>query len=117
VKLEELAMTVAMPVWAGGISPVFDAARHLMVVEVEHGKEAHREEVLLPEQSVLHRASRMVDLGVDVLICGGISRGQSELLRAYKVKVLPWVAGKPDQILVDYLAGELSDRQHTMVGH
>ena len=110
-------MKVAIPVWEGRVSPVFDAARRLMVVKLEGGMEMDRREIPLAEQSPSHRARRMADLEVDVLICGAISRSCVDLMDALKITVIPWVTGKPDEILSTFIAGELPNPQYAMPGH
>jgi len=110
-------MMVAIPVWGGRISPVFDAAKRLMVVKVERGKEIHRREVSLPVESQQHRVGRMANLGVDVLICGGISRSCADLMEGLNIRIVPWVSGEPDQVLVAYITGELPCSRFAMPGH
>ena len=110
-------MKVAMPVWEGRISPVFDAARRLMVVDVIQDMEIKRREVPLGGVSPLYRVRRMADLGVDVLICGGISRSYVDLMDAFTIAVVPWITGEPEQILTAYLRGDLPSLQFAMPGH
>lgn len=109
-------MTVAMPIWENRISPVFDASRRLLVVALEDGRETDRYDVSLDEESSPARARRILDLGVDVLICGGISRSLSALLIDLRVEVIPWVSGSPEQVLAAYLLDGLSSPRFTMPG-
>ena len=81
-------MKVAMPVWEGRVSPVFDVSRRLLVVEAQGGVEVDRCEVPLGEESPPHRAGRLVDMGVDVLICGGVSRSLVDALNVFKIAVV-----------------------------
>ena len=114
--LDGSGIKVAMPVWGDRISPVFDAAGRLLVVEVEEGAEVDRSEVPLGEGSLPSRARRLSELGVDVLICGAISRALGDLLDDSGIRVVPWISGEPDPVLSAYLAGELSDSDFAMPG-
>jgi len=109
-------MKIAMPVWGGRISPVFDASRRLLVVALEDGQEAERYDVPLDEESLPARARRVSDLGIDVLICGGISRALSALLIDLRIEVVPWISGGSEQVLAAYLTDGLSSPRFAMPG-
>ena len=109
-------MKIAMPVWEGGISPVFDVARQLLVVEIEGREVRKRSKVALREEIPRDRVSRLVELGVEVLICGGISRSLADFSRSCGVELIPWIKGAPDQILAAYLSGNLDAPRFAMPG-
>jgi predicted Fe-Mo cluster-binding NifX family protein len=109
-------MKVALPIWEGGLSPVFDVARVLLVVEMHKRKWVHRYEIPFSEEGLLRRVLRVIDLGVDVLICGAISKDMEDQLKARHVTVISWVSGDPDQVLKAYCAGELPHPRFAMPG-
>jgi len=100
-------MKIAIPVWEKGISPVFDTASRLLVVEVEDQKEASRFEIYLDEQDFSRRCVRIRNLGIDILICGAISRPYSRMLMASGIKVIPELSGQAGDVLDAYLQGNL----------
>ncbi|MGB2808480.1 MAG: hypothetical protein WBC22_12115, partial [Sedimentisphaerales bacterium] len=67
-------MKLAIPIYNDNISNVFDFAHKLLLVDIENGKEANRSEVALENQLLPQRAGQLKNLGVDVLVCGAISR-------------------------------------------
>ncbi len=109
-------MCVAIPVWNDRVAPVFDAACRLVLVDVENGVEQGRREETIPESLLGRRAKRLVELGVNVLICGGISRHLAALLEASGITVVPWTAGPADEVLEAYLAGRLPNPRWLMPG-
>lgn len=109
-------MRVAIPVWNGRVSPVFDTARQLLVTEIEEGREPSRTQEELAEGFPLSRARRLAELGVSVLICGAISRPLATLLAATGVRVVSWTAGPVDDVLAAYLGGQLPDPRWRMPG-
>ena len=109
-------MCVAIPVWNDRVAPVFDAAYRLVLVDVENGVEQGRREETLPESLLGRRAKRLVELGVNVLICGGISRPLADLLEASGITVLAWTAGPVNDVLQAYLAGGLPNARWRMPG-
>jgi predicted Fe-Mo cluster-binding NifX family protein len=109
-------MRLAIPVWNDRVSPVFDAASRLVLVDVEDGAERARREEALPESFLAQRAKRLAELGVTVLICGAISRPLAALLEASGINVLAWTAGPVNDVLQAYLAGGLPDARWMMPG-
>jgi len=110
-------MKVAIAVWQGNISSVFDFAHTLLLVELEDGVEKRREEIWLPEQTGPERTARLRQLGADVLICGAISRALAYMLAASDIEVLPFVTGSTEQVLDAYKTGELNRPQYALPGY
>lgn len=109
-------MRVAIPFWNDRVSPVFDAARRLVVVDVENGVERARHHQTLQEEFPTRRVRQLAQLGVNVLICGAISRPLAALLAASGITLIPWTAGPVDEVLAAYLAGRLPDPRWLMPG-
>ncbi len=109
-------MNVAIPIADGRISPVFDAARRVLLVEVDRGREVCRTQAVLAESAPLSRAQRITELHVDVLICGAISRPLEATLAGSGVEVIPRTCGQVEEVLQAYMNGELTDRAFLMPG-
>lgn len=109
-------MKTAIPVWEGKISPVFDTASKLLIIQVEDSKETSRCEAHLDEQNLTRRCSRIQGLGVEVLICGAISRPFYRMLVAGGVNVIPWVSGHAEDVLDAWMNGTLFNSRFLMPG-
>lgn len=110
-------MRLAIPTWNDRVSPVFDTASRLVLVDVEQGAEQGRRIVQAgADPYPAQRARRLGELHIDVLICGAISRPLAELVSASGVLVVPWVSGPVDDILRAYLAERLADPCWRMPG-
>lgn len=109
-------MRTAIPVFDGRISPVFDAARRLVLVDVENGREVQRIEQVVDEPELSHRARRVVELGADVLICGAISRPLEALLSSAGVKVISQTSGRAEDVLRAFISGRLTEQAFVMPG-
>jgi len=107
---------VGVAVWKGRVSPVFDTSRQLLLVAFDDDRETERRlEGLLP--SVPHqRARRVFELGVEVLICGAVSRSLALALAALEVRVVSWKSGEVEEVLQAYRGGSLADRRFSMPG-
>ena len=107
---------IALSTWNGRISPVFDTAQRLLLVDVTDGQQAARSDAVLTEQAFPLRSARVKDLGVDVLLCGAVSRPLATMISASGIELLPFLAGEVEEVLAGYLAGELPSPQFMMPG-
>lgn len=109
-------MKIAIPVWEDKVSPVLDTASKLLIVEVEDQKEASRFEKFLDAHDLSLRCLKIKDLGIDILICGAISRQFSDMLTASGMDIIPWISGHPEDVLKAYLQGTLFHPRFFMPG-
>ena len=109
-------MKIAMAVYGDYTSNVFDFAHRLLLVDIENGKEANRSEVALKSQLLPQRTGQLKDLGIDVLICGAISRSLANMVITSGIHVLPYVTGSIDDVLQAYLTGQLVKPEFSMPG-
>ena len=109
-------MNLSVPVCDGRISPVFDVARRLLVVEIENGGEVSRREEPIPETHPMLRARYLDALGVNVLICGAISRPLERMLVSAGMTVIPNTCGPAEEIIRSFVSGKFTDRSFLMPG-
>jgi predicted Fe-Mo cluster-binding NifX family protein len=114
--MDSSSKRIAIPVWEGRVSPVFDAASTLLVCQLRDKNEIARFETCLDEKFLTRRASRMEGLGIDTLICGAISRLFHNLLADSGIEVISWVSGTAEEVLKAYLDGTLSQPRFSMPG-
>ena len=109
-------MRIAVPIWEDRISPVLDTASRLLIIEVEKQHEASRFETTLDEQDLYRRCFRIQNLGVDLLICGAISRPYFRRLMATGIDIISGISGQLEDVLKAYLKGTLSHSRFSMPG-
>jgi len=109
-------MRVAVPIWEDRISPVFDTASRLLIIEVENQIEASRFETYMDEQDLYRRCFRIQNLGVDILICGAISRPYFRRLMATGINIITGISGHPEEVLEAFLQGTLYQQRFSMPG-
>ena len=111
-----LAMRVAIPIHEARISPVLDAARSFLVLEMDGRGEQRREVVHVEEGELLARARRIAELGPQVLICGAVSWPLEAMLLAAGVQLIPNTCGPVEEVLAAFVAGELTGQAFLMPG-
>ncbi|MCC7174096.1 MAG: NifB/NifX family molybdenum-iron cluster-binding protein [Bryobacterales bacterium] len=109
-------MKVAIPNWQGRVSPVFDSAGRVLLLDVVDGREQGREERPLTRTSLPARAAEFLSLGADVLICGAISAPLEAALASAGVRVVGFVCGPVEEVLAAFLNDGLSGRAFWMPG-
>ena len=110
-------MRIGVPTYNGRVSPVLDASERLLLLETNPGEsEPGLTERPLPSGSLVRRVSAIAALGLDLLVCGALSREMAGLLTAANVPVRPWVSGETEDVLRAALAHGLDDPRFDMPG-
>ena len=109
-------MKIAVTIWNDRIAPVFDVARDIRLVEVVDGRMFDPQEDILTGELPVQKALRLVELGVDTLICGAISRPVGAMIASYGIQVVPFVAGNPEAVIMAWLKGGLTEEVFMMPG-
>ncbi len=107
---------MVLTTWNGRISPVFDVARQVLVLDVKEGRVVARHEEALPGTDPQAQADRLVVLAPQTLICGAISKAMACLLASVNIRVIPFTAGDVEIVLAAWLAGNLPDPALSMPG-
>jgi predicted Fe-Mo cluster-binding NifX family protein len=109
-------MKVALAVWDGRVSPLFDVSREAEILTIERGAVAARLRENVEAPSAALKVRRLLVLGVETLICGAISEPLHRDLTARGVEVLGFVAGEVDEVLDAFIAGALPSPALSMAG-
>ena len=110
-------MRIAIPEYSGRVSPVFDTCQRLLIFQMDdRGMPNPLQNEDLSCLPVAARVSRLRQLGVDVLLCGGVSDWLARQIEATGIRLVPWLAGNVEQVLYAYAAGRLPDKRLAMPG-
>jgi predicted Fe-Mo cluster-binding NifX family protein len=109
-------MKVAIPTWRDRVSPVFDVAQHLLLIELTDVAQVSRQEVWLHEAEPARRVRRLEDLHVQTLICCAVSQPLKAALVSTGIKVIDQVCGNVEEIVVAYRNGTLDEERFAMPG-
>ena len=109
-------MKVALTVWNGRISPVFDVSRKILVLDIRNGVVAGRREEAIEGIDPAQKAGKLAEWQVRELICGAVSRPLAGLFAAYGIRTIPFIAGDAEEVIEAYLARKLPNRSMAMPG-
>ncbi len=107
---------LALAVWDKRISPVLDASKRLLVLEMEGGKILSRTEHEIRGDDPYRRAMQLAELGIETLICGAVSRPLAEMMASQGIRLVPFVAGGVEEVLAAFLSGRLPNPALAMPG-
>jgi len=103
-------MKVAIPLFMDRISPRYDFAPTLSLFTIKRERVVERREISCEGWNDMERVSRLRELGVDTVICGGLPNHLLSLLTHNGIKAIPWVAGDANEALTLFLQDKLSSR-------
>lgn len=110
------ATRLAIPVWEDRVSPVFDAARTLLVVDLDRGRVHRRWYERVEGEALRPRVDRLERLGVKVLICGAVSGQLASLIEQSGIRLVPFIAGRCEEVLAAFARGDPPSADFLMPG-
>ena len=109
-------MKVAVTEHQGRVAPVFDTSTRLLLFT--HNNDGDQEIAREDWSTVARhlRAIRLRELGVDALICGGISCWMEEQIVRQGIQLMPWRSGEISEVLTALRKGTITDPCYAMPG-
>lgn len=95
-------MKLALPVWGNRLSPVFDSARRLLIVQIKNNKVTDRQYKMFDPGHYPDLIQMLHNFKVDALICGAVSKESENNLRSGGIDLIPFVSGRVDKVLESY---------------
>jgi predicted Fe-Mo cluster-binding NifX family protein len=109
-------MRVAIPLWQGRVSPVFDEATRILLVDISNNRVKRRREELLVAHNLFERARMLPKFGVDLLICGMISQTQQTAIVSEGIRIIPHICGSMEDVIAAFLDGRIEGGALRMPG-
>lgn len=106
----------AFAAWQDRVAPVFDVARQLLLVDAIAGESTTEMRTDFSDVMPSGRALHLAELGVDVLVCGAISRHLAVMVTAQGIRLIPFVTGPLDEIVLAWLRNGLETGRFAMPG-
>ena len=109
-------MKAAFPVWKDNMAPVFDVATNFRIVEVSRGtvRGEINETISAPMPHL--KVIRLREMGVNVLICGAISRSVQNMVSSHGIRVIPFITGNIHEVIKAWLEGRMNQNTFGMPG-
>jgi hypothetical protein len=91
----------AIPVFRGRVAPVLDTCTRLLVLE------AGSRELPVRCTCLTDRVEKLLDLGIQVVICGAVSTQLAAMLADSKISLICGIAGEVGEVTKAYRQGQL----------
>lgn len=101
-------MKIAIPAFHSKVSPRFDTAQEVVLLEVIDGNVINRERQPLQAYSAAGKIKKLLEQGVDTLICGGIDRLSQQQIGFNRIEVYSWITGEIDDAVSCFLRNGLN---------
>lgn len=103
---------IAIPVFGHRVSSRLDCSESILLVSVDDGTILRRQETRWQHLNSLERVQLLLQEGVEVLICGGLTETCARMLQDTGIEVTAWVRGEVEEVLFQYLLGTLRAAIH-----
>ena len=97
-------MKIAIPLFKNRVAPHFGASSEVLLLEIKNASVKQEARWNLGAESPFDIARRLVDLGVEKVICGGIGRIYKDWLKEKGVAVEDNKRGEVKEIIKELLA-------------
>lgn len=109
-------MMLAVPVHQDRVSPLFDVASRVRVLELSRAGREDRGSLLLEGMNPAQRVTLLKRVGVQCLVCAGISGSCAALLRSAGIRVVDGVVGDVEEVVDAQQGGRIMEERFRMPG-
>jgi predicted Fe-Mo cluster-binding NifX family protein len=96
-------MVLGIPLFGSRVSPHFSTAREFLVVFARENRIHTRSRLEFSKDSPAQRRRRLLAMGIDSLICGGIDNATKQWFEERKVHVIENTMGDVEKVISRYL--------------
>jgi predicted Fe-Mo cluster-binding NifX family protein len=98
---------VAVPRFGDRVAPCFEHTTTISIFWLSDGRVSRKRDFTLVSNEPLDRVRLLRDQQVDTLICGGMEQRFEDMLEARGIRVVSWVKGPVDDLVAQFVRGEL----------
>ncbi len=109
-------MRIAITIWGNRISPVFDAARTLLVAQIENRMILKKSYTHFDPDSPRDLIRILKKMETTTLICGAISTEPADFIVENNIKLISFVTGNALDFLDSFATRQAIEKGHMMPG-
>ncbi len=109
-------MKIAITAWGNRVSPVFDAARTLLIARIENQTVKNKTYQAFHPDNIEDLAALLTRLQVSILICGAISTHPADSLVKNRIRLISFVSGNAMDVLNSFATRYTIDQSYMMPG-
>lgn len=105
---------IVLPVFGNRVSSRLDCAETFILFVIQDGFIQKKEMIRLIYNTALDKINALLKMDIDVLICSGITEILDKKLNNSKIRVISWVQGEIDEIITQFITGDLDRDLHQL---
>ena len=109
-------MKIAITAWGNRVSPVFDAARTLLIARIENHSIKNKSYQPFHPDDIQELAALLRSQQVSTLICGAISSKPADSLVENHIHLISFVSGNAIDVLTSFATRHTIDQTYMMPG-
>ncbi len=109
-------MKIAITIWGNRVSPVFDAAATLLVVQIENRMVVKKSYESFDPETPFDLIKLLKKMQVPVLICGAISTKPADLIVNNDIKLISFVTGNALKLIENFARKQTIEKSNMMPG-
>ena len=88
---------IAIPIFGNRVSSRLDCSESFLLIAIDDGRIIERREMRWTSASILERRHLLLEEGVGILICGGLTETCAQLLRDSNIEVITCILGEVEE--------------------
>ncbi len=109
-------MKIAITIWGNRISPVFDAAKTLLITEIENGMVINKEYLSFDPHLLQGMINLFKEKNISALVCGAISTRPAETIVEHDIRLFSFVMGNAQNFLDSFTGNNRIEKSFIMPG-
>lgn len=109
-------MKIAVTIWGNRVSPVFDAAKTLLIADIENRMIIKKEYMSFDPGSPEGMIRLLKKIKASILICGAISTNPADLFVENDIKLISFVTGNALEFIETFARKQVIEKSYMMPG-
>ena len=109
-------MKIALPINHDEISTVIDFSTQVVIVTIIHGRVNSKENMIFPVEVPVIQVETLLDHGVDLVICGSMSKQFCRTAELRGLKIISHICGNIEEVIEAYLSDNLAAERFLLPG-
>jgi len=100
---------ILVPVFNNRISSRLDCTKCFQLFNIENDIIKNVDQMRILSKNQFDKINSIISLKPDVIICNGLTSFYENEFRKNKINVIPWIHGKIDEVIIDFINNKLKD--------
>jgi predicted Fe-Mo cluster-binding NifX family protein len=111
-----MLLKIAVTIWGNRVSPVFDAAKTLLIADMENQMILNKNYISFDPGSPEELIKLLKKIRVSILVCGAISTGPADLFVENDIKLISFVTGNALEFIETFARRQIIEKSYMMPG-